>query len=151
MRPINSSPPQPAIELVFLRPISKGSMYRKSYSRSNHSKSSWTDAVPRWSQAQTDTSNMLARMLFEKLGITDLKSYFQKLMPAIVMCVVLGAAIGAYRDGFSGFIWWGLAGIAAPAALIWLAAVVPYVLFFVAMIFAAWFALFYAVHFILSH
>lgn len=126
-------------------------MYRKSYSRSNRSKSSWADAVPRWSQAQTDTSNMLARMLFENLGITDLKSYFEKLMPAIVVCVMLGAAIGTYRDGFSGLFWWGLAGIAAPAAVIWLAAVVPYVLFFVAMIFAAWFALFYAVHFILSH
>lgn len=126
-------------------------MYRKSYSRSNRSKSSWSDAVPRWSQAQTDTTNLMARMLFEKLGITDLKSYFEKLLPAIVVCVVLGAAIGAYVDGLSGFFWWGLSGIAAPAALIWLAVVVPYVLLYVALIFAAWFLLFYAVVFILRH
>jgi hypothetical protein len=126
-------------------------MYRKSHSRSNRSKSSWADAVPRWSQAQTDTTNLMARMLFEKLGITDLKSYFEKLMPAIVVCVVLAAGIGAYRDGLSGFFWWGLAGVAAPAALIWLSVVVPYILLYVAMIFAAWFVLFYAVVFILSH
>lgn len=126
-------------------------MYRKSYKRSNSRKQSWMDAVPRWSQAQTDTTNLMGRMLFEKLGITDLKSYFEKLLPAILVCVVLGAAIGAYRDGFSGFFWWGLSGIAAPAALIWLAVVVPYVLLYVAMVFAAWFLLFYAVVFILSH
>ena len=126
-------------------------MYRKSYSRSNNRKSPWTDAVPRWSQTQTDTTNLMAQMLFEKLGITDLKSYFEKLMPAIVVCVILGAAIGAHRDGVSGFFLWGLAGIAAPAALIWLAVVVPYVLLYVAMIFAAWYVLFYAVVYILSH
>ncbi len=126
-------------------------MKSKSYSRSSRSKSSWSDAVPRWSQAQTDTTNLMARMLFEKLGITDLKRYFEKLMPAIVVCVVLGAGIGAYRDGLSGFFWWGLAGVAAPAALIWLAVVVPYVLLYVALIFAAWFVLVYAVFFILSH
>jgi hypothetical protein len=151
MRSFNAPPPQPAIELVFLRPKKREPMNRKSYSRSNSRKQSWTDAAPRWSQAQTDTSNLLARMLFEKLGITDLKSYFEKLLPAIVVCVVLGAGIGAYRDGLSGFFWWGLAGIAAPAALIWLSAVVPYVLLYVAMIFAAWFLLFYAAVFILSH
>jgi hypothetical protein len=126
-------------------------MYRKSYHRSNSRKQSWSDAVPRWSQAQTDTTNLMARMLFEKLGITDLKSYFEKLMPAIVVCVVLGAFVGAYRDGVSGFIWWGLSGVLAPGALIWLAVVVPYVLLYVAMIFAAWFVLFYAVVFILRH
>lgn len=126
-------------------------MYRKSYSRSNSHKSSWSDAVPQWSQAQTDTTNLMARMLFEKLGITDLKSYFEKLLPAIVVCVVVLAGIGTYRDGFSGFFWWGLAGIGAPGALIWLAVVVPYVLLYVAMIFAAWFVLFYAVIFILGH
>jgi hypothetical protein len=125
-------------------------MYRKNY-HSKNTKSSWTDAVPRWSQAQTDTTNLMARMLFEKLGINDLKSYFEKLLPAIVVCVVLGAVIGAYRDGISGFFWWGLAGIAAPAGLIWLAVVVPYVLLYMAMIFAAWFVLFYAVYFVLSH
>ena len=126
-------------------------MYRKSFHRSNSRKQSWSDAVPRWSQTQTDTTNLMARMLFEKLGITDLKSYFEKLMPVIVVCVVLGAVIGAYVDGFSGFIWWGLAGIAAPAALIWLAVVVPYVLLYVALIFSAWFLLLSAVLFILSH
>ena len=126
-------------------------MYRKSYSRSKNHKQSWTDAVPRWSQTQTDTTNLMARMLFEKLGITDLESYFEKLMPAIVVCVVLGAGIGAYRDGLSGFFLWGLAGIAAPAALIWLGVVLSYVAVYVALIFAVWFALFYAVVFILRH
>jgi hypothetical protein len=125
-------------------------MYRKTY-QSKNPKSSWADAVPRWSQAQTDTTNLMARMLFEKLGITDLTSYWNRLKGYIVLCVVLGAAIGAYRDGFSGFFWYGLSGIAAPAALIWLAVVVPYVLLYVAMVFAAWFLLFYAVVFILSH
>lgn len=120
-------------------------MYRKSYSRSKDRKPSWGDAVPRWSQAQTDTSNLLARMLFEKMGITDLKTYFEKLLVPVAISVALGAAIGAYRDGLSGLFWYGLAGIAAPAALIWLAVVVPYVLLYVAMIFAAWLLLFYAV------
>jgi hypothetical protein len=126
-------------------------MYRKSYGRSNSQKSSWTDAVPRWSQAQTDTTNLMARMLFEKLGITDLKSYFKKLMPAIVLCMVLGAVAGAYRNGFSGFVFGGVAGIAAPAALIWLSVAVSYVALYVALVFAAWFALFYLVVLILSH
>jgi hypothetical protein len=125
--------------------------YRKSYRANRTGRTNWTDAVPRWSQAQTDTTNLMARMLFEKMGITDIKSYFEKLLPAIVLCVVLGAAIGAYRDGISGFFWWGLAGVAAPAALTWLAVVISYVAVYVAVILAVWFLLFYAVVFILSH
>ena len=151
MTPINSSLSKATHAVASSFQEQGITMYRKSYSRSNRSKSSWSDAVPRWSQAQTDTTNMIARMLFEKLGITDLKSYFEKLMPAIVVCVMLGAAIGAYLDGFSGFFWWGLAGIAAPAALIWLGVVLSYVAVYVAMVFAVWAFLFYAVIFIFSH
>ena len=89
-------------------------MYRKSRSPA---KFRLLDAVPTWGQAQTDTTNLLFKMLMEKLGVTDVPSYFRRLWFWIAACVVLVALFGAHRSGFEGVIWGALAGIAAPGVI----------------------------------
>ena len=60
------------------------------------------------------TTNLLFKVLMEKLGVTDVPSYFRRLWFWIGACVVLGALFGAHRNGVEGVIWGALAGIVAP-------------------------------------
>jgi hypothetical protein len=113
-------------------------MYRKSNSRSSRQGPQWIDAVPRWTSAQTEASNRFAQILFLRFGITDLVSYFGKWWAPVAICALVGAAMGAYIDGLSGLLLYGLAGMAAPAALIWLTAVLSYVAVYLLVFFAAW-------------
>ena len=111
-------------------------MYRKSRSR-------LLDAVPTWGQAQTDATTVMFKMLMEKLGVTDVPSYFRRLWFWIGACVVLCALFGAHRNGFEGVIWGALAGIVAPGGLLWLGVILSCVLVYMAVFFAAWAVLLY--------
>ena len=113
-------------------------MYRKTNSRSSRQGPQWIDAVPRWTYAQTEATNLLAQMLFLRFGITGLGSYFGKWWAPVAICALVGAAIGAYIDGLSGLLLYGLAGMAAPAALIWLTAVLSYAAIYLLVFFAVW-------------
>lgn len=113
-------------------------MYRKSNSRSSRQGPQWIDAVPRWTSAQTEATNLLAQVLFLRFGITGLGSYLVKWWAPVAICALLSAAIGAYFDGLSGLLLYGLAGMAAPAALILLIAVVSYAAVYLLVFFAAW-------------
>ena len=81
--------------------------------------------------------------MFEALGVSDIKSYFKKLLLPIAICVLLSAVIGACVSGFLGFIFGAIAGIMVPAALIWLAPIVGYVAVSLACVAAALAVLFY--------
>lgn len=113
-------------------------MYRKSNSRASRHGSLWIAAVPRWTSAQNETTNLLAQILFLRFGITGLGSYFRKWWAPVALCALLGAAMGTYFDGLSGLLWCGLAGMAAPAALIWLIAVLSYAAVYLLVFFAVW-------------
>jgi len=113
-------------------------MYRKPNSRSSRHGPQWIDAVPRWTYAQTEATNRLAQILFLKFGITGLGSYFGNWWALVAICVLLGVASGGYFGGFQGALWYGLAGLAAPAALIWLTAVLSYAAVYLLVFFAVW-------------
>jgi hypothetical protein len=113
-------------------------MYRKSSSRSSRQGPQWIDAVPRWTYAQTEATSLLAQILFLRFGITGPASYFSKWWAPVAICAVLGVVIGAYIDGLSGLLFYGVAGMAAPAALILLIAVVSYAAVYLLVFFAAW-------------
>jgi hypothetical protein len=118
--------------------------YRKSNSRSSKGyqsgKSNFrpSDYVPTWNQSQTDATNLMTKALFSRLGISDLPSYFFRLAAPIVICALVGAAYGAVTNGFWGFVWGLLGGIAAPALLLWLAVIVSYCAVILGAYFAAW-------------
>lgn len=126
-------------------------MYRKSGSRTSHHGPHWIDAVPRWTAAQTETTNLLAQILFLRFGITGLVSYLAKCWVPVAICALLGATIGAITDGLGGSLLYGLAGLAAPAALIWLTAVLSYAAVYLLVFFAGWATLFNGLLWLLKH
>ena len=124
-------------------------MYRKTNSRASRQGPQWIDAVPRWTFAQTEAASHLAQMLFLRFGITGLGSYFVKWWAPVAICALLGVAMGAYSGGFQSAFWYGLAGMAAPAALIWLTAVLSYAAIYLLVFFAVWTVLLYSIIFFL--
>lgn len=110
-------------------------MYRKSHRRP---KPDVLDAVPLFRRKQIDSTNLMFILLMDEIGVTDIPSYFQKLRTWIAATVVICAALGASSYGLKGFIWGALAGIAAPAGLLWLGVVLGYALVYLAVFFAAW-------------
>lgn len=131
-------------------------MYRKSHSRSSKSYRSGKshfragDYVPTWNQSQTDTVNLIFKDLMGNIGVTDVASYFHKLFIPIVLCMVIGAAVGGYTAGFPGFIWYGLAGLVAPAALLWLGIIVCYCAVILGVFFLAWAGIIAALFFLVG-
>lgn len=130
--------------------------YRKTYSRSSKSygsgKSTFRagDYVPTWSQSNTDAVSLIFKDLMAKVGVTDVASYFHKLFIPIVLCMVIGAVYGGYTAGFPGFIWYGLAGLVAPAALLWLGIVLCYCAVILGVFFLAWAAIIAAFFFLVG-
>ena len=126
-------------------------MYRKSNSCSNSQGPQWIDAVPRWTFAQTEATSHLAQILFLRFGITGLGSYFGKWWAPVAICALLSVAMGAYFGGFQSALWYGLAGLAAPAALIWLTAVLSYAAVYLLVFFAVWALLINGLLWLLQH
>jgi hypothetical protein len=87
---------------------------------------------------QPQLSNQLAFALLERFGITDLSSYLSVWRIPIVLCVILGACIGAFQAGLTGFALGGLLGALAPAGLVWLGVVLLHAAIVLAIYFACW-------------
>ena len=64
---------------------------------------------------------MAFQALMSKLGIADTASYFRQLRIPIAISVIVCACVGVYGWSIPGFILGGLAGLLAPAALLYLA------------------------------
>jgi hypothetical protein len=111
--------------------------YRKTFSKSTAARGRIRDAVPYFRKSQTDTTNFVATMVLQGMGITGLQTYIQKLKTPIAICVLLGAVMGGGR-GLEGLLWGALGGIAAPAVLLWLGAIVVYVAVYLSVFVAAW-------------
>lgn len=125
--------------------------YRKSYRANRTGRTNWTDAVPRMSQQNTDTCNLIFKDWMGRIGVTDIRSYFERLGVWIWLCVASGAVLGAFLDGWSGAFWYALAGIAAPAAIPYLFISVGFAVLLALAHVAIWTVLIYGVLWILSH
>lgn len=73
-----------------------------------------------------------------KLGIVDTASYFRQLRIPIAISVIVCVCMGAANYGITGPLLGGLAGLLAPAALLYLAALLVGVAIYLAMLVAAW-------------
>ncbi|MBK6593286.1 MAG: hypothetical protein IPG23_11365 [Burkholderiales bacterium] len=62
--------------------------------------------------------------LLQKLGVTDIRSYFQKLRIPITASVALCSWYGASTNGATGLVIGAVLGLAGPAAGIWLGVIV---------------------------
>jgi len=118
--------------------------------RNSNSKVSLSDVLPIWTTEHSDTVNLVAASIFWGHGITDVSSYYQKLRIPIVICVILGALFYASSYGLKGFILGGLAGFAAPAALLWLGVVLVGIVIYLAAYLAAWAVVLYGLWWLLS-
>lgn len=124
--------------------------YRKNYSRSSKSSFRPDDYVPTWKQSQTHTCNLIFEELMVKVGVHDVRSFFDKLFLPVIFCTVFGAVWGAYSNGFEGFFWGVLLGASAPAWLVWLCVVVGYALVIAGVYLAAWLAIIFLSFWIFS-
>ena len=114
-------------------------------------RSSWrnlkpSQVLPIWTTTHNDTANIVVTEMFARIGVTDVRSYFQQLRVAIVICVVVGAcmgtSMGASGGAVKGLLIGAILGVAAPAALIWLGTVLSMIVIFLAVYCAAWAAIF---------
>ena len=78
-----------------------------------------SDILPIWTTTHTDTANLVFSLAMERVGVTDIPSYFRKLPISIILCAFIGACIGLAMHGIEGFVVGTLVGMAAPAVLIW--------------------------------
>jgi hypothetical protein len=97
-----------------------------------------SQVLPIWTTANSNTANLVAQELFAHLGVVSVRSYFQQLGVAIVICVIVGAGIGASSYDTRGLLVGALLGLAAPAALIWLGTVLTLIVIFLAVYCAVW-------------
>ena len=106
-------------------------------------KSSWrqltpSQVLPIWTTANSNFANALAKDMLARIGVTDTRSYFQKLHVAIVICAIVGAIIGATSYQMKGLIIGALLGVAAPAFAVWFGTVLVLICIFLAVYCAAW-------------
>ena len=110
-----------------------------------------SDYVPLWNQRHTNTTNLMAEMVFDKLGVTDLRSYFEVLAIPLGICTAVGVGIGACHWGLQGTVLGVAAGIVAPAASIYLVLVLAYAAVLLFAFVAVWAVILWAVFFVLTH
>jgi hypothetical protein len=119
--------------------------YRKNTSRSSKSGFRAGDYVPTWKQSQTDAVNLIFQAVMGKIGVSDQRSYFERLMLPILLCAVVGAVYGAVSNGLWGFVWGLIAGIVTPAAVVWLGIAFCYCAVILGVFFAAWTAIIFGI------
>ena len=107
---------------------------RRSFGR----KLQFSKILPIWGVSHTNLVNMAFETLMHKLGITDVRSYFNKLRVLIAISVLVCALTGASNFGIKGFAIGGLLGLAAPAAILWLGILLIGIVIFLAIFVAAW-------------
>lgn len=112
--------------------------YRKTYGKTSRRKFDPSSVLPVWTAQHTDIATLAFQALLSKLGITDIPSYFRQLRTPIAISVIVCACIGATNYGITGFFLGGLAGLLAPAALLWFAVLLVGVAVYLFFFFAAW-------------
>ncbi len=109
-----------------------------------------SEILPVWTRAETNAVTLAFQALMSKFGISDIPSYFRQWPILISISVVVCACAAAVAYGITGFILGSLAGLLAPAALIWLAVLLVGIAVYLAMFCAAWAAIWVIAKWILS-
>ena len=123
---------------------------RSSYRRSAGGRLRPSEYLPIWTAAEhSKTANLVFVALLQRLGVTDIRSYFHKLRIPVAFCVVVCAWYGASTYGLLGFVIGGLCGLAGPAALLWLSVIVIGAALLFAIYVLWWMALLYVLGWIL--
>jgi hypothetical protein len=125
-------------------------MAYRSPKKSTAQKPHLSQALPVWTSANTDAANLFFLSLIEKLGITDVRSYFQKLRIPIVIFIVVLAWVGAVNFGLKGLFIGALLGVIAPIGVLWLSVMLIPIAIFMAIYFAAWVVIFFIVRWLLT-
>src|SRR5450759_385084 len=97
-----------------------------------------SEVLPIWGVSQTNTVNMAFEALMRKLGIGTMRDYFRKLRVLIAISVLVCALTGASGYGLKGFVFGGLLGLAAPAAILFFGVLLVGILIYMAIYVAAW-------------
>ncbi len=108
------------------------------YRKTSRRKFQYSQVVPVWTSTHTDTVTLAYQALMSRLGITDIPSYFRQLRYAIAISVVVCACIGASTYGITGLFLGGLAGLLAPAAMLWFAVLLVGIAIYLGLFVAAW-------------
>lgn len=124
---------------------------RKSSHRPQKAQFTASDYLPLWNQQHTNTTNLMAEMAFDRLGISDWLSYFQVLAIPIALCTGVGCACGYYYWGVKGALLGIFGGMATPAAFVYLLVVVAYAAAILLAFVAAWAVVLWLVYFVLTH
>ena len=114
--------------------------YRKGSGRKKPSR--FTQVLPIWSQANTTAATMLIQDLLQRMGITDVPSYFHKLQLPIAISVVVCGGIGAASDGLQGLVIGALLGVGVPIALLGAVVLLVLITLYLALFAAVWVAIF---------
>jgi hypothetical protein len=101
-----------------------------------------SQVLPIWTASHAAAANGIFLGLLERIGITDVRSYFHKLRGLIVISVVVCACSGAANVGLKGFAIGGLLGLVAPLALLWAGVILTLAVIYLAIFAAAWAAIF---------
>ena len=104
-----------------------------------------SQVLPIWTTAKADMNTAMVSAVMSRLGVTNVSSYLRRFAIPNVLCAIVGAVLGAGYNGFFGFVTGALLGIAAPAALIFLAVTVLHAAAYLAIFWAAWVALYYLI------
>ena len=118
---------------------------RKASSRSPLAKIKVGDILPIWTSANANLNTAMFVSYLQGFGITGIPSYLRKLAIPIVLCVLAGACAGAIHSGGNGIFVGALLGLAAPAALIWLAITLIHIASYLIVFCAVWAVIFYVV------
>jgi hypothetical protein len=124
--------------------------YRKTYGKTSRRKFQYSQVVPVWTSQHTDAVTLAYQALMSKLGITDVPSYFRQWRVQISLSVIVCACIGAANYGIKGLLLGGLAGLLAPAALVWGSVLLVAVAVFLGLYVLAWTAIWVCAEWFLS-
>ena len=90
------------------------------YRKTSRRRFKFSEVLPNWGSAQQTTADMAFEEVMLNLGVADIPSYLRKFRFAIAISIVICASYGATNYGVTGFAIGTIAGLALPAALLWL-------------------------------
>ena len=111
--------------------------YRKTYVKAQRQIRS-SNVLPIWTSKQSEVVTLAFQALLSRIGIVDTASYFRQLRFPIAISVVACACVGGVAYGIKGLVLGGLAGLLAPAALVYLVVLLLGIAIYLAVFFAAW-------------
>ena len=83
-------------------------------------------------------NTVLFLQVLEKLGVTDIRSYFRRMWLAAIPCTLIGLLYGATYGTAKGLLIGTVVGIASPALLIWAAVTLVHIVMHLFVFVAIW-------------